>query len=68
MHASILVEVYRHFDVDALPAEVQDVRLRRHLRKRRCSLSTDEIDRVPLVCRKGDVLEVCGCDKTIELP
>lgn len=42
--------------------------VRRHLRKGRHSLSTDEIERRPLVWRKGDVLEVSERAKTIELP
>lgn len=43
-------------------------RARRHLRKGRRSLSTDEIATPPLVCRKDDVLEVWERAKTIELP
>jgi hypothetical protein len=42
--------------------------VRRHLRKGRHSLSTDESERPPLVCRKDDVLEVWIRVKTIELP
>lgn len=42
--------------------------LQRHLRKGRHSLSTDETERRPLVCRKADVLEVPERAKTIELP
>jgi len=50
------------------PVGLQDTTVaRRHLRKGDHPLSTDENKRPPLVCLKGDVLEVVRHAYTIEL-
>lgn len=66
----MIVAVFRHATTP--PPRATRTRcvltVRRHLRKGRHSLSTDEIERRRLVCRKGDMLEVVERAKTIELP